>query len=154
MYYLSNKKGMNKNTLGWALILMFAIGLIFSFDKHHPHAYDPIKFYNRNGLSAPVSKIYLDTFNVSSSSGYSVDISGAGFTSIKGAQAVAMKNSATATSVPNISVKTVSTSSVVLNITEGNGSLINLLGSNVLLGPSTSFASTSGLQVAVMVFGN
>ncbi len=145
---------MERNIVITILSLVLIVFLIVSFDKQVTPAYDPIKFYNRSGLSAPVSKIYIDTFNVSSSSGFSVDISGVGFTSVKGAHAVAMKNSATATSVPNVSVKTVSTSSVVFNLTEGNGSLVNVLGSNVLLGPSTSFASTSGLIVSVIVYGN
>lgn len=145
---------MTKSILATILGLIFILYIIISFNGTPAPAYDPIKFYNRNGVSTPISKIYIDTFNVSSSSGYTVDISGVGFTSIKGAQAVAMKNSATATSVPNVSVKTVTTSAVTLNLTEGNGSLVNVLGSNVLLGPSTAFASTSGLQVAVIVFGN
>lgn len=136
------------------IIGLIALALIIvSFDKHLP-AYDPIKFYNRNGLTTPISKIYIDTFNVSSSSGYSVDISGVGFTNVRGCHAVAMKNSSTATSVPNVSIKTVSTSTITLNLTEGNGSLINVLGNDVLLGPSTAFASTAGLVVILIVFGN
>lgn len=133
--------------------LIILVMIIASFNKHPP-AYDPIKYYNRSGLVTPIGKIFQDTFTVTSSSGFTVDLSAAGFTSVKHWSVIPMKNSGSATAVPNASVKTISTTSLVINFTEGNGSLINILGSNVLLGPSTSFASTTGLLVSVRVDGN
>lgn len=144
---------MTKTILITVLSLAFLTMAIVSFNKHLP-AYDPIKYYDRNGIVTPTTKIFRDTFNVNTSDGFSVNLSAAGFSSVKACHAVAMKNSGTATSVPNISIKTLSTTALVLNITEGNGSLINILGSNVLLGPSTAFASTTGLSVSVTVYGN
>lgn len=139
--------------LGLASITLLIVFL--SFDKPRVGvAYDPIKYYNRSGLVSPITKIYNDTFNVNSASGSSVDITPAGFASIKSCNAVAIRNTATSTSCPNVAIKTMSTSAIVLNITEGNSSLVNVLGNNVLLGPSTAFANTSGLLVAVTVFGN
>lgn len=135
------------------LTLSFIVFLIVSFDKD-PNAYAPIRYYDRNGAVASVTKIYRDTFNVNSASGYTIDLTPAGFSSVKACHAVALKNSATATASPNVSIKTISTTQLVLNLTEGNGSLINILGSNVLLGPSTSFATTTGLLVSVTVYGN
>lgn len=139
----------------WLTVLSLGIivMIIVSFNKDENNSYFPLRYYNRNGIMKGIGKIYLDTFNVNSASGYNIDISGAAFSSIMGAHAIALRNTATSTSVPNVSIKAVTTSAVTLNFTEGNGSLINILGSNVLLGPSTAFASTSGLQVAVIVFG-
>lgn len=114
---------------------------------------DSILFYNSGGRVNKIVKIFADTITVSSSNGFNVDVSAAGFTKVLSASAVAVKNTATATSVPNVGIKSISNTALTLNFTEGNSSVVTLLGSSVLLGPSTSFASTTGLSVYVLVVG-
>ena len=144
---------MTKTVLLTILSLILIVLLIVSF-KETPPAYDPIRYYDRNGLVTPFKKVYRDTFSINTSSGFTVDLTPAGFNSVKTWNVIALKNSATATSVPNASVKSISTTSLVINLTEGNASLINVLGNNVLLGPSTAFAVTTGLLVAIEVKGD
>lgn len=114
---------------------------------------DSVQFFKSTGRINQRIKIWSDTLAASSASGMSVDISSASFTSILSVSAVAEQNTATATSVANVGIKSYSTTAVVLNMTTGNGSLINVLGNNVLLGPSTAFATTSGLRIHVTVMG-
>lgn len=116
-------------------------------------AYDPVKFYTRSGQVIKAIKVFSDTITPSTANGYSMDISAAGFNTVLCVNAIAVRNTATSTSVSNVGVKTMSTTAVVFNSTEGNSSLINILGSNVLLGPSTAFAATSGLQLSVTIIG-
>lgn len=136
------------------LISVIAVLLcVIMFAGRPEIAYDPIKFYNRTGQVFKPMKVFCDTITPSTSNGYSLDISAAGFTSITSITACADRNTATSTSVPNVAIKSMSTSAIVFNSTEGNGSLINVLGNNVLLGPSTAFSSTSGLRLHVMIMG-
>lgn len=144
---------MTKTILLALVSLILMVMIIVSFNQQ-PNSYSPVMYYDRSGIVKPITKIYRDTFTVNTASGYSVDLTPAGFSSVKTWNVIALKNSATATSVPNASVKSITTTALVVNLTEGNGSLINVLGNNVLLGPSTAFAATAGLLIAVEVKGN
>ena len=143
----------NKITLGAIAIITLSFVMVVSWNSKNDIAYDPIRFYNRNGQVLKAMRVFTDTITPSTANGYSLDISAAGFNTILSVNAIAVRNTATSTSVANVGVKTMSTTAVVFNSTEGNGSLINILGSNVLLGPSTAFAATSGLQLSVTIIG-
>lgn len=135
-------------------VLILFIGVfifVASFDK--PPAYGPTQFYNRTGRVHKIMKVFADTITPTTGNGYSMDISAAGFTSVIGATAMAQRNTGTATSVANVGIKSFNTTTVVFNITEGNPSLINILGNNVLLGPATVFSPSSGLLLHVLVIG-
>lgn len=146
------KKHFNIRNIVIAILAIWVIGSI-AFKDNDTSAYDPIKFYNRVGAFRKPMKVFIDSFPVSSASGGSLDISGASFSVISSISAVAMKNTGTSTSVSNVGIKSYTNSAVVLNCTEGNGSLVTILGSGVLLGPSTAFASTTGLYIHLMVIG-
>ena len=134
------------------VILLFTAWMVAFTPKRAP-AYDPVFFYNRNGRVYKIMKVFSDTITPSTGNGYSLDISASGFTSIVSISAMAQRNTSTATSSPNVGVKSYTTSAIVFNMTEGNADLINILGSNVLLGPSTQFSSASGLLLHVTVVG-
>ncbi len=87
------------------------------------------------------------------SSGLSIDISSASFTIILGYQIIAIRNTGTLTSCPNISIKTVSTAAIVVNITEANSSLVSVLGFSVLQGVPVILANASGLSIMAVVWG-
>lgn len=146
-----------KNTKMKRVILIaicFLIGLTFAFHIGKTNSsYDPVRFYNKSGAVNKVMRIFVDSFAVSNANGGSLDISAAGFNTVVSISATAYKNTATATSVANVGIKSYTTTAVVLNMTEGNGSLINVLGNNVLLGASTAFASTTNLFVHITVIG-
>lgn len=131
--------------------IIFCI-IIISFDKGIP-SYEPLAFYNRSGRINKTIKIFTDTITPSTGNGYSLNISAAGFSSIISVNAIGQRNTATATSSPNIGVKSMTTSAIIFNMTEGNDNLINILGSNVLLGPATTFSNASGLLLHVTVVG-
>lgn len=112
-----------------------------------------VAWFKTGGSQTTPSKIWMDTVAVTSASGFSVDISSAGFSTILGYQVVAIKNTATVTSCPNVSVKSISTSAIVLNFVEFNSSLVSVLGFNVLQGVPVLFANTTGLSVQLIVWG-
>lgn len=141
-------------TIGILLLVCAGWIMMVSFDKREsPPAYHPVQFFNKTGQQFRITKVFTDTLTPNTSNGYSIDISPAGFTGISSVNVVAQRNTSTATSVPNVGIKSYTTSAVVVNITEGNASLINILGSNVLLGPSTSFATIPGVILQVQVLG-
>lgn len=119
---------------------------------YNPAANAPTNFNGSGQIS--ITKRWMGVITPNTGNGYSVDISSAGFSNVMSVNAIAAKNTATTTSVPNISVKSYTTTAVVLNIIEGNSSLVSILGSGVLLGVSTQFANVSGLTVWVIVEGN
>lgn len=111
---------------------------------------NPITYYNQSGtVSAPTKKISFDV-SPNTGNGYSIDISAAGLSSIYSYSVVPVKNTSTATSCPKVSVKSISTSAIVVNIIEGNG----ILQLGLLLGVSEQFANTSGITIHVEVEGN
>lgn len=110
--------------------------------------------YNASGATGCPTKKWTATVSPSTASGYSIDISSAGFSSVTNVQIIAVRNTSTVTSSPNVSIKTISTSAIVVNVVEGNPTLVNILGSNVPLGLGQVFANTTGLSLVVMVEGN
>lgn len=107
-----------------------------------------------SGSSISVTKWATGTVSPSTGNGYSIDISGVGFTNVIGYSVEAIKNTATPTSAPKVSIKSISSTAIVVNIIEGNSSTVNILGSLVLLGTSEQFAITTGLTLKVSVWGN
>lgn len=136
-----------------SLVVLLVGVILFAGKPSSNVAYDPLYFYDHLARINRPMKIWVDTITPSTSNGYSLDISSAAFSKIMSISAIAGRNTATATSVANVGVKSYTTTAVVFNSTEGNASLVNVLGSNVLLGPSTGFASTSGLLLHVTVIG-
>lgn len=115
--------------------------------------------YNQSGQVAVIKSMCF-TVSASTSNGLSIDISQAGFTSILGYSVMAIRNTSNASASPNVSVKSVSNTAIVVNIVEANtatqGVLLNLLGGlvNVLSGAPSVYANTVGLSINVMVWGN
>lgn len=110
-------------------------------------------FYGTSGTKT-VTKIWSDVITPSTGDGAVISISSAGFTNIISVTAVGAKNTGTVTSSPNVSIKSFTTTSVILNITEGSTNIVNLLATSLLSGAPTVFANTSGLTVHITVYGN
>lgn len=66
--------------------------------------------------------------------GLSIDISNYGFTSIANVSVIAEKDTTDPMLVPNVAIKSKSTSAIVVNITQGNNATVAILGINVLSG--------------------
>ncbi len=109
--------------------------------------------YNSSGIIS-ITKRWHGVITPNSTNGYSIDISSAGFTNIINVQIIASRNTGVVSSCPQVSVRTVSTTSITVNITEVNTATINLLGINVLSGLPSIFASITGLTLYVLVEGN
>lgn len=114
---------------------------------------DSVSFYSLSGRRSVNMKILVDTVSVTSSNGFTINYSAAGFSAIASISITPIKNTNTATSVPNVAIRNYSNTSVDLNFTEGNPNTVNVLGSLVGLGVSTAFASTTGLKVAIFAIG-
>ena len=113
-----------------------------------------INYFNAAGAFPVPTKKWIALVTPTTGNGYSIDISSAGFSSIVNVQVIAVKNTATVTSAPNVSIKTVSTSAIVVNITEGSTNLVTLLSTSVLSGLPVIFANMSGLTLYVEVTGS
>lgn len=146
---------MNKKLVIILSILTLIIISVFSFNDNEKPSYSPIMMYNSSGVIAREGmKMFCDSITPSTSNGYSINISAAGFTNVYSVQVIALRNTASATASPQVSIKSVSTSAIVVNITEANTSLVNILGSNVLLGDGLVFAgNVSGIRLWVQVIG-
>lgn len=117
---------------------------------------DPMWWYNASGLVIPPTKVWSGTVTPTSSSGYSIDISSAGFTTILpgSVSVIATRNTSAVTSVPNVAIKTISTTAIVVNVAEANTATVVILGINVLSGNPNVFANITGLSLEVTVRGN
>lgn len=111
------------------------------------------KFYNASGMINDPIKIWTDVVTPSTGNGYSIDISSAGFTSVLSANIIAIKNNGTANLSPNVSIKSMTTSAIVINIVEGNAATVSILGINVLSGSPLTFANITGMTLSVEVKG-
>lgn len=130
------------------IILSFIIGW------GNTHNSYPV-FFDKNGqLVATQVKIWADTVTPTTGNAFSIDISSAGFSTIKAANVTAQFNTATVGSMPIVEIKSVSTTAVVVNILTQNNATVSILGINVLSGAPLIFASsTSGMILNVEVKG-
>lgn len=111
------------------------------------------KVYKASGVVNQAIKIWSDVVTPSTSSGYSIDISSAGFTTILSANVIAIRNTTSASTSPNVSIKSQSTTAIVVNVIEDNPSTIAILGISVLSGLPSIFANVTGLSLSVTVIG-
>jgi len=116
---------------------------------------DSVAFYKLNGTKVNQKlKIICDTISVTgSASGFSIDISALSYTQILSVSVVAFRNTTSAASSPNVSIKSKSTSAIVVNIVEDNPNTVTILGINVLSGSPSIFASVTALKLEVIVIG-
>lgn len=112
-----------------------------------------ILIYGTSGVKS-ITKMWTGVVSPNTTNGYSIDISSASFTSIDNIQVIGAKNTSTISSSPQVSVKSFTTSAVIVNITEASALTTTILGVTVLSGGPLVFASTSGLTLHVRVEGN
>lgn len=120
-----------------------------------PDVSDSVKYYSSSGRVNQIIRTWVTRVAVTAASGFSVDISGSGFSTVLGISALAERNTASASSVPNVAVKSFTNSAVVLNFTEASANLINvaLINLTVVGGAPIVFANTTGLFVHLTVTG-
>lgn len=110
-----------------------------------------IALFDRTGNVSNRLRMWADTLTPSTGNSQSIDISSAGFTKILSVQAQVQTNTTAANDVPVVAVKSYTTSSVVLNIVQGNTTAVSILGVNVL---GLRFLQTPGSsKVHLLVVG-
>lgn len=138
------------------LITGLIIGLttILAFIGLEKHNSNPV-FYDKNGqCNTNQIKIWGDTTVPTTSNGYSIDISSAGFSTVKEVTVTPQMNTSTVGSMPFVVIKSFTTTSVVVNILTQNNATVAILGINVLSGAPLQFASsTSGMILHAEVRG-
>lgn len=107
----------------------------------------PLKIYGSSGLLAITPKMWTGVITPTTANGQTIDISSAGFSAVIDVQATAANNTATLTSVPFISVKSYTTTTVTLNIAQSNSGLVGILSGLVFA------TSLTGVTVQVLVIG-
>lgn len=115
--------------------------------------YNEVVFFNPAGCMN-MTKCWVGIVTPTTGNGHTVDISSAEFNNIISYALTATKNTAVPTSVPKISVKSISNTALVINCIEGSASLVSVLGLSVLQGVSEQFANVSGLTIGIVIFGN
>jgi len=109
------------------------------------------QFYTSSGMVSQQIKVWNGIVTPSTGSGQTVDISSAGFSTILNVQAQVESNTASATSVPLVSIKSYTTTSVVTNIIVSNNSTIGSLLSPIV---GLLFATNlTGYKLHVQVTG-
>ncbi len=99
-----------------------------------------------SGSAQTVNRRAQGVITPSVANSYTLDISSLGFTNIINVQCTAVRNSTTDIEIPYASIKSVSTTQIVINFIEGKA----VLPSDVTL----TFASTSGLSAYILIEGN
>lgn len=108
-------------------------------------AYIPVRFFTSLGeMQRDGLRIFTDAITYTPSSGVVViDVSAAGFTTVQSVNVIAERNTSSATQCAQVLVKSFTSTSITVNITEGSNNLVTILGLSVLGGPATVFSSTS-----------
>lgn len=129
-------------------VIAIAIGILKTHNSY------PV-FYDKNGqLTANQIKIWGDTVTPTTANAYSIDISSAGFSVLKSVTVTPQFNTSTIGSMPIVVIKSISTTTVVVNILTQNNATVTILGINVLSGAPLQFASSvSGMTLHVQAGG-
>jgi hypothetical protein len=115
-------------------------------------SYNPDTLYfNRAGQIKKQMRVFADTVQPTSASGFNLDVSAAGFTQIVTIQCNPELNTATAGSMPQVSVKSWTPTSVSTNYTQANTQVISLLGVNVI--GLQALQSVSGVRLHILIIG-
>lgn len=110
--------------------------------------YNPmIKFYNLSGQIQTPRKMLFDRVAITSAS-QTIDISAAGFTNVTQVALVGENNTATIASMPIVTIKSFTTTSVTFNTVVGNTAILAILQG---LKTPTDF---TGMWINVVAIGN
>ena len=112
-----------------------------------------IRFYDKNSLITQRIKVWNDTVNLTTGtgSGQVVSISSAGFTKILNIQAQIENNTAVATSIPLLAIKSYTNSAVTFNIIVSNNNTIGSLLSPIV---GLLFATNlAGYRIHLQIIG-
>lgn len=140
---------MKKILISTCIVLSMLIAF-FAFNR----SYIYVKFFSRTGeWPRDGIKVFVDTLTASSWQ-QTIDISAAGFQEIPRITVSAERNTSNAFNSPQVSIKTISSTSVVVNITEANNSLVTVLGLSVLGGPAAiPVANPSTVKLHILCLG-
>lgn len=121
------------------------------------HEYKAIRYYDGTGeiTNSYVSdlKVWMGTVQPTSAT-FPIDISSAGFTQIKTVSIQPVKNTSDANAAPDVSIKSMTNSTITVNIKQGNGAVVSILGINVISGAPMVFSgSVADIQLIVRVTG-
>lgn len=135
------------------LVISLFIASLFSWESN---SHLPLRVFRRTGeVSLGGTKIFSDTITPSTSNAFSIDISPAGFASPPRVQILPMKNTADPNLVPNIAIKSITSTEIVVNITSGNSNTTTILGISVLSGAPIIFAANpETILLNVQAVGN
>lgn len=158
---MKNYKLLFTITLGALIIESLVLSLVLMPSYKAAPEYNPMPtvHWTKNGASAPVLvakqiKVVHIKVTPTVANGGSISISDCGFNTIINCQISAKRNNTNAYDVPQVSLKTLSTSSLTYNIVQGSNTLVSVLGLNVLQGPSTIFATDlSNIELNVLLIG-
>src|SRR5262245_57767116 len=101
------------------VIFVFAGIAWFGNKKEQNYSHLPIRVFRMSGeVPLGATKIFADTIRCGTGNSMSIDLSVAGFQTIPRVQVTPIRNTANPLLVPNVSIKSVSTTTLVINVTE------------------------------------
>lgn len=121
-------------------------------------AYTPTQFFDSTGnITSSYTndlKVWIGKIVPTTANGFAIDISSAGFTDIKTVTILPMKNTTDANNMPDVAIKTITNTSLVINIRQSNTAVVQILSINVLSGfPMIFPATVSDITLYVRVTG-
>lgn len=141
------------------IALLIWVGYSFNDNKKKEGdaSHIPIRLFNRSGeIEWGATRIWSDTVYIANGNGASIDITSAGFTSVRNVQCQALRNTADSSLVPNVAVKSVSTSAVVFNVTRPQVNIVavGLIGLSIQVGSPIRFTNASdAVTLCIQVTG-
>ena len=143
---------MTKNILIVTLFLVLSVLFITSATRP---GYEPIHWFNRSGEVIFRPRILLDTITVDASgNSFSIDITSGGFTNVYDCHLTAIRNTTAVGEVPSVSIKSISNTAIVCNITENDFTGTEILGIPVFGGDGVEYVAANTVVLEVLVFGN
>lgn len=135
------------------IIICLLVASVFAFNRN---SHVPIRVFKRTGeVDLGGSRVFVDTFTLTTGNGFSIDISPAGFSTLPTVQINPLINTSDPMLCPTISVKSISTTAIVVNVTEPSPTTLNILGLGLAVqSPQQRFVNTpSNIKLHVHATG-
>lgn len=143
---------MKHNHIVIIVVALIVIAIFAGTNSSHV----PIRVFTRAGeVDLGGSRVFVDTFTLTTGNGYSIDISSAGFSVAPKVQINPQINTSDPMLCPTVTIKSISTTAVVVNVTEPSPTTLNILGLGLAVqSPQQRFVNTpSNIKLHVHATG-
>lgn len=127
----------------FVFLLVTALISVVAFDKQ---GWAPVRYFSRSGeMTRDNIRVFRDTITCNNGQGFAIDMSAAGFTLPPAITITPALNTVDSMEVPNVALKTLTSTTATVNVTQGNRAglvAVALIGLTVVSGPPQKFTRT------------